>query len=218
MSELRPALADDVDCYNDQAAYDSPECVQRRATDAANGSQPTDSSQPAGDQATPGDQGQQQAGNPPSQQPAPGPTEAPPVASTNPADVVLRMEDAGKDAFVVDVSQGSDKYGRWAHSRFERDRSEGASTLGPNVMDTKAWVAKDLDTAKALYNEQAAIKDFPERQEKITGGREGEADTVWRRLLVHGEVLPGRRQQDLAALQIRDASGDHGGRGLPVRP
>ena len=79
------------------------------------------------------------------------------------------MEDAGKQATQMDSSQGSDKYGRWAHSRFERDRSEGASTLGPNVMDTKAWVAKDLDTAKALYKEQIAIKGFPERKEGTTG-------------------------------------------------
>ena len=80
-----------------------------------------------------------------------------------------KHEDAGKQAFTVDTSDGSDKYGRWAHSRFERDRSDGASTLGPNVMDTKAWVAKDLDTAKALYAEQAGVKNFPERKEATTG-------------------------------------------------
>jgi hypothetical protein len=170
-SALRPALADDLDCYNDQSVYDRPECVQQRADDAANGSQaapqPTDGSQPGDGQTPPaGDQGQQQA-----PQPTPEPTQAPAASSTNPADVVLRLEDAGKQAFQADVSQGSDKYGRWAHSRFERDRSDGASTLGPNVMDTKAWVAKDLDSAKALYAEQAAIKNFPEHdsKEKLTG-------------------------------------------------
>jgi hypothetical protein len=153
----RPALADDLDCYNDQSVFDRPECVQKRAGDAANGSQPasqsTDGGQPGNGQAPP----------------APEPTQAPAASSTNPADVVLRMEDAGKEAFVVDTSDGLDKWGRWAHSRFERDRSDGASTLGPNVMDSKAWVAKDLDTAKALYKEQAAIKNFPERKEGTTG-------------------------------------------------
>jgi hypothetical protein len=160
-SAPRPALADDMDCYNDADVYDSPECVQQRADDAANGAQPA------------GDQGQPQTSDTPSQQqaqqPAPDPTQAPAASSTNPKDVVLRLEDAGKQAFTVDTSDGSDKYGRWAHSRFERDRSDGASTLGPNVMDTKAWVAKDLDTAKALYAEQAAIKNFPERKEATTG-------------------------------------------------
>lgn len=152
-TELRPALAEDLDCYNNPDVYDLPECVERRATDAANSSPSTESTQPSGDQA----------------QPAPEQTEAPRASANNPADVVLRLEDAGKQATPVDVSQGSDKYGRWAHSRFERDRSEGASTLGPNVMDTKAWVAKDLETAKALYKEQAAIQNFPERKEGITG-------------------------------------------------
>ena len=54
MSELRPALADDLDCYNNPDTYELPECVERRATDAANGSQPSDSSQPSGDQAQAG--------------------------------------------------------------------------------------------------------------------------------------------------------------------
>jgi len=161
MSAVRSALADDTDCSNDQSLIGKPECAQQRETDPANGSQtasqPADGNQP------------QETSNPPAQQSAPEPTVVPPAPSLNPADVVLRLEDAGKQATPVDASQGSDKYGRWAHSRFERDRSEGASTLGPNVIDTKAWVAKDLDTAKALYNEQAAIKNFPERQEKITG-------------------------------------------------
>lgn len=147
----RPALADEMDCYTDADVYDSEECVQKRADDAANGVQPT---------ATP----EQQA-----QQSAPEPAQPPAASSTNPKDVVLRLEDAGKQAVTVDTSDGSDKYGRWAHSRFERDRSDGTSTLGPNVIDSKAWVAKDLDTAKALYAEQAAIKNFPERKEATTG-------------------------------------------------
>ena len=61
MSELRPALAEDLDCYNNPDVYELPECVERRATDAANEPQPTDSSQPSGDQG----------------QPAPDQTEAP---------------------------------------------------------------------------------------------------------------------------------------------
>jgi hypothetical protein len=166
-SAPRPALADDLDCYNDASVHDTPECVQKRSDDAANGTQPADTSE------------QQQTSDapaqPPAQQPTPEPTQAPaassttPASSTNPKDVVLRLDDAGKEAFVVDTSDGSDKWGRWAHSRFERDRSDSASTLGPNVMDSKAWVAKDLDTAKALFKEQAAIKSFPERKEPTTG-------------------------------------------------
>ena len=177
-SALRPALAEDLDCANDQSLFGKPECAQQRETDAANGSQPqpASGSQPNGDQPQEAgnpppqpqeasNQNQQPAVNPPAEQPTPEPTAVVFSPSRNPADVVLRLDDAGKQATPVDVSEGSDKYGRWAHSRFERDRSDGASTLGPNVIDTKAWVAKDLETAKALYDEQAAIKNFPERKE-----------------------------------------------------
>ena len=48
-------------------------------------------------------------------------------------------------------------------------RSNGSSALGPNVMDTKAWIAKDVESAKALFKEQAAVKNFPERTEEAKG-------------------------------------------------
>src|SRR5690349_20272176 len=51
----RPALADDMDCYTDADVYDTDECVQKRADDAANGVQPA---------ATPEPQAQQQAPDP----------------------------------------------------------------------------------------------------------------------------------------------------------
>src|SRR5262249_12847657 len=54
----------------------------------------------------------------------------------------------------------------------ERDRSDGASTLGPNVIDSKAWVTKDVATAQALFKEQSAITNFPERKEAVTGPNE----------------------------------------------
>src|SRR5688572_873250 len=95
------------------------------------------------------------------------PTPRPPV--TDPRTVVLTIADAGKEATQYLNEEGTDKYGKWARTRFERDRSNGASALGPNVMDSKVWVAKDVETAKALFREQAAIKNFPERTEKVQG-------------------------------------------------
>ena len=98
--------------------------------------------------------------------------EAPRGPATDANSIILTFADAGKQATQYDVKggkEGDDKYGHWAHARYERDRSDGASTLGPNVIDTKAWVAKDLDSAKALFKEQSAVKDFPERTEAITG-------------------------------------------------
>ena len=157
------------------------------------GQQPTGGGQPSGG----GDQGQSSGGNPPSgggqpsggnqpaannppsggggnqgQQQQNNDQDAPSGPATDPSQIVLTLADAGKQATDFGQHQGTDKYGQWYQARYERDRSDGASTLGPNVIDTKAWVTKDVDTAKALFKEQVAIKDFPERKEAITGPNE----------------------------------------------
>ncbi len=88
---------------------------------------------------------------------------------TDPWQVVLKLEDAGKEATQYISDEGTDKHGKFARTRYERDRSNGASTLGPNVIDSKVWITKDAEAAKALFKEQAAIKNFPERKEGVTG-------------------------------------------------
>ena len=82
---------------------------------------------------------------------------------------MLTLADAGKEADQYLNDEGTDKYGKWVRTRYERDRSNGKSALGPNVMDSKVWIAKDVETAKALFKEQVAIKNFPERVEKVAG-------------------------------------------------
>jgi hypothetical protein len=91
---------------------------------------------------------------------------------TDPKTVILTIADAGKEATQYLNDEGTDKFGKWARTRFERDRSNGASSLGPNVMDSKVWVGKDVETAKTLFKEQAAIKNFPERKEPAKGAVE----------------------------------------------
>lgn len=91
------------------------------------------------------------------------------MPATDPTKVVLTLGDAGKEATQYANEQGTDKYGPWARTRFERDRSNGASALGPNVMDSKVWIAKDVESAKALFKEEAARKNFPERTEEAKG-------------------------------------------------
>jgi hypothetical protein len=91
---------------------------------------------------------------------------------TDPRTVALTIADAGKEATQYLNDEGSDKYGKYVRTRYERDRSNGASALGPNVMDSKVWVAKDAETAKGLFKEQAAIKNFPERKEPAQGSVE----------------------------------------------
>jgi hypothetical protein len=205
----RPALADELDCYNDKDLYSLPECVERRELDRKSGNSQNESqgapvfapgpkeagqqdpppsedgqSPPGGGQQTtgggqqPSGGGQQQATNTSTQQQSPPASEdededepkpQPHVPAADPHKVVLTIEDAGKEATQYINDEGNDKYGKWARTRYERDRSNGASALGPNVMDSKVWVAKDVETAKGLYKEQSAIKNFPERKEKVEG-------------------------------------------------
>jgi len=195
----RLAAAEDIDCYNDKDLYNLPECVERRANDAKQGNQSSSTvfspggtgqgqstaNQSGGDQPSGSDQGQQsqpqsqpqpQAQPQQAQQPASGgdddedeEAEPPRGPLTDPWQAVLLLADAGKEATQYASEEGSDKYGKWAHTRFERDRSNSASTLGPNVIDSKVWVAKDIESAKSLFKDQSGIKDFPERKEPVQG-------------------------------------------------
>ena len=187
---VRPVLAQELDCYNDKDVYGMAECAAQRELDRKTGNAPKDASDPQGappagtaqsTEPQAGEGGQQPSGGlqPSSgqqqQQAAQGGGEeeeekpAPRVPVTDPRQVVLTMADAGKEATQFIDEAGTDKYGKWVRTRYERDRSNGASALGPNVMDSKAWVAKDVETAKTLFKEQAAIKNFPERTEKVQG-------------------------------------------------
>jgi hypothetical protein len=196
MTGARAALAEDIDCYNDKDLYNLPECVERRELDRKSGNQQTESQgapifSPGPTEGTPQNSGtgEQPSGGqqpPASSQPASTPQQpaaqssgddeeddeekpAPRPPVTDPRTVVLTIADAGKEATQYINDEGTDKYGKWVRTRFERDRSNGASALGPNVMDSKVWVAKDVEAAKALFKEQAAIKNFPERKEGVDG-------------------------------------------------
>lgn len=88
---------------------------------------------------------------------------------TDPRQAILTAADAGKEATEYKNEDGTDKWGRFAITRYERDRSNGASALGPNVIHNQVWITKDAEAAKQLFKEQAAIKNFPERKEGVKG-------------------------------------------------
>jgi len=153
----RVAQADEIDCVDDKDNFDLPECVALREAEklrAEQAQRARDAQMAAEEQAA-------------SEQAAVAPT-----GPSNPKDIVFKMADAGKEATQYLNQDGTDKYGPWARTRFERERTTSASTLGPAVIDTRAWVAKDVETARALFKEQAAIKDFPERKEPTKGPNE----------------------------------------------
>jgi hypothetical protein len=146
---------------------------------AGGGGQPAEGGQPAqGGQSAGGSPQPASGGGQPQQQTASQPAggeeeeeeeEKPRPPLTDPKQAILTIADAGKEATQYISDEGTDKYGKFARNRFERDRSNGASALGPNVIDNKVWVAKDIESAKALFKEQAAIKNFPERKEAVQG-------------------------------------------------
>lgn len=188
---VRPVSAQELDCYNDKDVYMMAECAAQRELDRKTGNTPKDAQDPqgapaGGAQQTAGGQegeGGQQQPSSGQQQPSGGQQQAtqgggdeeeeekpaPRGPVTDPRTVALTIADAGKEATQYINDEGTDKYGKWVRTRFERDRSNGASALGPNVMDSKVWVVKDVETAKTLFKEQAAIKNFPERVEKVNG-------------------------------------------------
>lgn len=138
-------LAEEIDC-DDPDNFNDPDCVQRRRE--AGLGEPAAEAPPASTEQGPSD--------------APPPPDAVAKAG-DPGSIIFTLDDAGKEATQFAREEGTDARGRWAHSRYERGRDLGASRQGPNVIDSRAWVAKDVDAAKALFKEQAAIKDFPER-------------------------------------------------------
>lgn len=148
------ALAEELDCIDDKDNYDAPECVELREA-AQREAEKAQQLRDAADAAAANEQASQPVA-------APGP-------SNDPNDMVLTLADAGKEATQYISEDGTDKHGRWARRRYERDRGNSASTLGPNVLDSKAWVTKDADAAKALFKEQADLKQIPERKEGVTG-------------------------------------------------
>ncbi len=148
--------ADEVDC-EDRDNYDLPECVQERQQNAP----PEEVAPP------PPEEGE---GPPPDAPPWPDKT----AKQTDPALIIFQLADAGKEATQYEWKTGTDEFGTWALSRFERGRDLSSSRLGPNVIYTKAWVAKDVEAAKKLFKQQADIKNFPVRSrgELVSGPNE----------------------------------------------
>jgi hypothetical protein len=187
-------LADEIDCYNDKDLYNMAECAAKRELDRKTGNAPKDASDPQGASTMPGasgapagsppassdalTEGQEGASQPPQQQAAQGGDDekeekpAPRAPVNDPHEVTFTLADAGKEATQYKDESGTDKYGKWALTRYERDRSNGMSALGPNVIQSKVWVAKDVETAKGLFKDQSGVKGFPERTEPAQGSVE----------------------------------------------
>jgi hypothetical protein len=90
--------------------------------------------------------------------------------SSDPTEIVTFHDEAGKQAQTVKDDAGSDLFGAWAHRRWTRDIDNEEKYVGPVITDSKVWVAKDVETAKKLYQQQAdQNQKMPERDYDAKG-------------------------------------------------
>jgi hypothetical protein len=89
---------------------------------------------------------------------------------TDPGPILVTAEEAGRDAVMMKDETGADDRAQWAHRRWERDRDNEDVKTGPVVIDHVVWIARDVATAKAMFNEQSALNEqFPEAADKRVG-------------------------------------------------
>lgn len=85
------------------------------------------------------------------------------AASIQPRDIAITDDEAGRQAARAIDKDGSDDRSTWVQLRWERDREGPDFSTGPAIVETTVWVAKDLASARAIFQEQTARhKEFPE--------------------------------------------------------
>ena len=85
------------------------------------------------------------------------------AAGLTPREIAITDDEAGRQAARAVDKDGEDGRPVWVQLRWERDQESADATTGPATVENAVWVAKDLSSARAIYQEQAALnKDFPE--------------------------------------------------------
>ena len=85
------------------------------------------------------------------------------AADLAPREIAITDDEAGRQAARAIDKDGEDNRSVWVQIRWERDQESADATTGPATVENVVWVAKDLASARAIYQEQAKLnKDFPE--------------------------------------------------------
>ena len=94
----------------------------------------------------------------------------------DPRDFALTEEEGGgKNVLRAKDEDCSDDRARCVHIRWERDFETDAA-VGPLITVNKVWVAKDIDTARAIFRDEERLqKEMPERIEGANGPFKWEA-------------------------------------------
>jgi hypothetical protein len=116
----------------------------------------------------------------PQPQPAPQPAaQAPGPIQRNPADFLLGPNDVGKEITRMSEENGTVDRATWNSVRWHRHEDLINSGLGPLKIYNRAYVAENIDAAKAIFTQQVEQqKRFPESQDRFEGiftpGQDGE--------------------------------------------
>jgi hypothetical protein len=85
------------------------------------------------------------------------------AAGLVPREIAITDDEAGRQAARAIDKDGEDARSVWVQLRWERDREGPDFNTGPATIENVVWIAKDLTSARAIYQEQAARnKEFPE--------------------------------------------------------
>jgi hypothetical protein len=91
------------------------------------------------------------------------PAQAAGAAGLAPREIAITDDEAGRQAARAIDKDGQDDRSVWVRLRWERDQDSADATTGPATIENVVYIAKDLSSARAVFNEQAAKnKDFPE--------------------------------------------------------
>jgi hypothetical protein len=100
-----------------------------------------------------------------------GPSDAR-LVTANPKEIVLRVDEVGKRAEDKAHKDGKDDRGNWYQVRYERSGTGSRFYEGPATIYSYVFVAKDVDSAKAMYQEQVALNGkIPEALDKGVGDK-----------------------------------------------
>ena len=113
----------------------------------------------------------EKVGQAPTTEGTPGPAD-PRFVTAPPKEIVLRVDEVGKRAEAQKPKEGKDNRGVWYESRFERGGTGSKWYEGPVTIDNYVFVAKDVDSAKQVFQEQVALNQkIPEAADRRVGDK-----------------------------------------------
>jgi len=90
------------------------------------------------------------------------------LVMVEPKELAVKIGEAGKNAKLKRDKDGTDPRGSWYDVRYERDGSGGRFYQGPVSVQNAVFVARDVESARAIYLEQVALNDeLPEAERRV---------------------------------------------------